>query len=297
MGDRPADLPEALGRRISDGSFTSGLSVAEFAACLELGLEPVGLAQGFCAMQWSTYAMGGAFARGIAPYGGGQGGYVENYQCPHGMVSGEHRVWGQNYQQTWIEDAWLKGFSSAYSRMLEEAQALGAHGVIGVVDTVGHLSDLGIIEFHLRGTAVSVPGATAPPTPWSTYLAGQRLVKVIEAGFAPVAIVAAVASVRVWAYCMTEYLMGGTAGFFGGASDPVEIAQIVAAQLTAREIVRSSARTQLHGDSLHGASVSVLEREFEKGDLEIQALLRGNRLRRFKEFDALAVPRATVRLS
>jgi hypothetical protein len=39
------------------------------------------------------------------------------------------------------------------------------------------------------------------------------------------------------------------------------------------------------------------EREFEKGDLEVEAVLRGNRIRRYKDFDPLPVPTPTVRLS
>jgi uncharacterized protein YbjQ (UPF0145 family) len=295
----PSDLPEAAERRLGHGAFSSGLSVADFAACLEMDLEPVGLVQGFCAMQWSSYAGGIGMRRGMTPYGGGQGGYVENYQCPHGMISGEHRMWGQNYQQTWIEAAWTEGFSSAYSRMLEEATALGAGGIVGVVDTQSSLSDAGIIEFHLLGTAVKLTGAPATTgAPWTTYLAGQRLAKLFEAGYAPVAVVAGVSSVRVWAYCMTEYLMGsGGASMWGQNTSPMEIEQVVRAQSAARAIARKSARDQLHGDSLHGADLQVMEREFEQGDVEIQTLLRGNRVRRFKEFEALPVPQPTVRLS
>ena len=51
------------------------------------------------------------------------------------MVSAEHRSWGQNYEQTWVEDAWTEGFTSSYSRMVEEATEAGAHGIVGVVDT------------------------------------------------------------------------------------------------------------------------------------------------------------------
>ncbi len=51
MPDAPSDLPEAAQRRFSQGSFSSGLSVSDFGACLDMGLEPVGLVQGFCAMQ------------------------------------------------------------------------------------------------------------------------------------------------------------------------------------------------------------------------------------------------------
>lgn len=292
------DLPEAARRRFAEGAFSSGLSVADFAACLEMGLEPVGLVQGFCAMQWGMFSLGGSLGRGPSPYGGSQGGYVQNYQCPHGMVSAEHRSWGQNYQQTWIEEPWHEGFASAYARMIEEAQALGAHGVVGVVDTENPLSDTGVIEFHLRGTAVRALGAPlSPHAPWSTFLAGQRLAKVFEAGYAPVAIVATVASIRVWSYCVTEYLMHGTGGVWSNAPGAVEIEQIVSAHTAARDLARARVRAQLRGDTLHGASLRVVTREFAEGDLEIQSRLSGNRVRRFQEFEPLAIARPTVRLS
>jgi uncharacterized protein YbjQ (UPF0145 family) len=294
-----SDLPEAAQRRLGEGAFSSGLSVNDFAACLEMGLEPVGLVQGFCAMQWGSYGVG-FMQRGMTPYGGAQGGYVENYQCPHvGMFGGEHRMWGQNYQQTWIETAWNEGFSSAYSRMLEEAGDVHADGIVGVVDSQSSLTEAGIIEFHLTGTAVKLKGAPAATTPpWTTYLAGARLAKLFEAGFAPVSIIANVSSIRVWAYCMTEYLMGGGGAFAVNQNfAPQEIDQIVRAQIAARTIARKAVHQQLHGDSLHGADLSVMEREFEGGDLEVQTLLRGNRVRRFKAFEALPVPQPTVRLS
>lgn len=291
------DLPEAAERRLKGGAFSSGLSVNEFAACLDMGLQPVGLVQGFCAMQWSTFGRG-MMQRGLNPYGGNQGGgYVENYQCPHGFVSNEHRMWGQNYQQTWVENAWYEGFSKAYTRMIEEAQAVGAHGIVGVSDTEAVIGEAGVVEYHLRGTAVKLIGAPEPTTtPWTTYLAGQVLAKVFEAGYAPVSIVATVSSIRVWAYCITEYLMGGSGGMWGNPNAS-EIDQVVRAHMHARQAARSSARALLYGDALHGAELAVSEREFEKGDIEVLALLKGNRIRRFKDFEALAVPQPTVRLS
>jgi hypothetical protein len=38
------------------------------------------------------------------------------------------------------------------------------------------------------------------------------------------------------------------------------------------------------------------ERELGQGDAELQCILRGNRVRRFKAFDPLPAPRPTVRL-
>ena len=105
--------------------------------------------------------------------------------APTGYVAAEHRSWGQNYEQPWIEQAWGQGFATAYDRMLEEAQTAGAHGVVGVIDTADRLG-------RPRGARVPAAGHRGPGhrrrpaagrrRPWTTYLAGQRLAKLIEAG-------------------------------------------------------------------------------------------------------------------
>ncbi len=279
-------------------AFSSGLSVADFAACLDMGLEPVGLVQGFCAMRSQPGVSPMGVAMGMTPYQASANDYVENYHCPHGFVSAEHRMWGQNYQQSWIERTWRQGFTSAYSRMVDEATALGAHGIVGVFDNVTPLVQDDIVEFTKRGTAVHLQCHTSSRAPWTRYLAGQRLAKSIEAGFAPVNVVAAVSSVRVWASCITEYLMEGPATMmYGTSNETIEIEQIVSARAAARELVRQYVRAQLQGDQLHGVELLMREHTFGHGDLEIQPVLRGNRVRRFKDFDALDVPRLTVSLS
>ena len=57
-GGPEGDLPEAALRRLESDSFSSGLTVPDFAACLDLGLQPVALVQGFCVMQWGWYGAG-----------------------------------------------------------------------------------------------------------------------------------------------------------------------------------------------------------------------------------------------
>jgi uncharacterized protein YbjQ (UPF0145 family) len=292
--------------------------VPDFAACLQMGLTPVCYVQGSCVMQWRWYGYGGS------PYGLGQwgaqsgqrGGYEQQYQCPHGFVSSEHRMWGQNIEQPWIEDAWRAGFGAALGRMVEEAGALGAHGVVGVTDSWHPLADLGVLEFHVRGTAVRVDGAPVSKgkpaaakrasgqgtgtdggrAPWTTYLAGQRLAKLIEAGYAPVAVVAAVAAVRVWASCITQYLAGGSTAMWGGQTSGSEITQVAEAQMAVRQLVRERVRGLLDSDSLHGAGMVTTAREIGEGDADLECILRGNRVRRFKEFEALPPPRPTVRI-
>jgi hypothetical protein len=298
MDAEPNDLPEAASRRFAEGAFTSGLTVPDFAACLQMGLEPVGFVQGFCVMQWQWYGMGSPYGTFGSPYGGNARGYSETWQCPHGFVSAEHRSWGQNYEQSWIEDAWRDGFTSAYERMIEEATSVGAHGVVGLIDASERLSDIGVLEFRVQGTAVKVKDG-APPAdgrPWTTYLAGQRLAKSVEAGFAPVSIAATVASVRVWAYCMTEYLTEGSTANWGYQTPASEIEQMSRAHMAVRRLARQQLRSGLDGDSIHGASMITTERELGQGDAELQCIMRGNRVRRFKKFDPLSPPRPTVRL-
>src|SRR5277367_6929222 len=70
-GGPQGDLPEAAVRRLESSTFSSGLSVPDFAACLDLGLQPVALVQGFCVMQWGWYGSGGTMG-GMSPYIGGQ---------------------------------------------------------------------------------------------------------------------------------------------------------------------------------------------------------------------------------
>jgi hypothetical protein len=301
--DRPgSDLPEAALRRLESSSFSSGLSVPDFAACLDLGLEPIALVQGFCVMQWGWYGgLGSGFGRTMSPYigvGGAQtpGAYSEIYRCPHGYVSAEHRTWGQNLEQPWVEEAWSGGYTTAYARMLEEAQTHGAHGIVGVEDRVSNVADTGTTEFHFLGTAVTVEDGPPPASgvPWSTYLAGQRLIKSIEAGFMPVAVVASLASVRIWAYCMTEYLMEGSTGW--GSAQPQLVDQVSKAHMAVRQLARKHVRQQLSGDQLHGARIDIVTRELSQGDEVIDCTLRGNRVRRFKDFDEIPLPTPTVRL-
>jgi Putative heavy-metal-binding len=300
MVDAAPDLPEAAGRRFAGGAFTSGLTVPDFAACLQMGLEPVGLVQGFCVMQWQWYGMGSPYGAFGVPSRGGTPGYSESWQCPHGFVSAEHRGWGQNYEQSWIEDAWKAGFGSAIRRMIEEAAAIGAHGIVGVVDTTQPLAGQNVLEFRAQGTAVVVEEGPPPAEgrPWTTYLAGQRLAKLVEAGYAPVSIAASVASVRVWANCITAYLTeGSNQGWAQRQSSGAEIEQTARAHMAVRRIARERVRSQLGVDSLHGASMSTSQRQLGEGDAELQCILRGNRVRPFKTFDPMPAPRPTVRLS
>jgi uncharacterized protein YbjQ (UPF0145 family) len=300
-GGPDGDVPEAAGRRFGSGAWSSGLSVVDFASCASMGMDPVGFVQGYAVMQWAWYT--GSYYGGLGGLGGppvaARGQYSEAWQCPHGFVGGEHRMYGFNYQQTWLEANWANGWSLAYHRMVEEAVALRAHGVIGVVDNMHHLPGTGAAEFQIRGTAVVVPGATPPPAPFTTFLAGQRLVKLIEAGFVPVSVAAALSSVQMVGYCMTHYQLAGTAGgtWSGGISGVNSITQVSRAQEAARHLARERIRGQLGGDTLHGATLEQFDHEVGEGDMNIQCIIKGTRVRQFKDFDPLPEAEPVVRLT
>lgn len=352
LGGYAGETPPEAGRRLRAGAFSSGLSVNDFAACLRMGLRPVALVQGFCAMQWSWYSMnspyayssvagrgalgggglggglfggtlgnmggtpgtvgggfGGAFntggyAAGGGRYGGYQGNYwgtqLSSYNCPHGFAyyGDEHRIFGENFEQPWKTQAWATGFNTAYKRMVDEAREAGAHGIIGIVDTTNTLTDNSIHEFHVYGTAVVAEGQ--PPAngqePWTTYLAGQRLAKLLEAGLVPVSLVASMASVRIWAVCVTEMMMHGSAmaGSYAGAG---EITQISDAQMQVRDLARDHVKTTLGADGLHGADLDVTWHDVAEGDFEVEAILRGTRVHRARDAEPLPPPELIVRMS
>lgn len=310
------ELPEAAGRRFAEGAWSSGLSVADFASCLEMGMDPVGYVQGYAVMQWSWYMATGGFGMrmgGLGALGGvgagwatarqRRGQYVEQWQCPHGFVSAEHRMYGANYELTWLEESWATGWGLAMGRMIDEAKALGATGVVGVVDDMRPLVGGTTVEFRASGTAVVVPDAPKPATPFSTYLSGQRLAKLIEAGFAPVSVVATLSAVRMLGYCITHYqLAGSNVGSWygagaGGVSGVGPVDQVNRAETAARRLARERVREQLGSDILHGATLERSEREIGEGDLSIQCTLKGTRVRRFKDFDPLPDAVPVVRLT
>ena len=305
-GDEPpAQVPATAVGRLGSGTFSSDLSVADFAACLEVGMEPVGFVQGFDAMRlanytsaWRSMSMMGGGA-GLFGTGGGMppgfNGYYQRWNCPHGyfMSGNDHRPWGANYEIVPSEAAWSAGFGRAYARMLDEARDAGAHGVIGVTNQLRPMFGGTVHEFHLTGTAVRIAGVGTPATPFTTYLSGQRLVKLIEAGFMPVSIVSTLVSVGVYASCVTVWASEGQ----GYSYQPGEITQVSAAVQSAVDLANARVAATLEGDILHGASMECGVREGGGGDRVIECTLHGNRVRRFRPFDPMDLPRPTVSLS
>jgi uncharacterized protein YbjQ (UPF0145 family) len=84
-------------------------------------------------------------------------------------------------------DALYRGYGTALSRMVTEAQAIGADGVVGVQLRVTHMENSNR-EFVALGTAVRAQSATRPASVFTTELAGQDVAKLLHAGWAPAGI-------------------------------------------------------------------------------------------------------------
>jgi hypothetical protein len=84
-------------------------------------------------------------------------------------------------------DALYRGYDTALARMVTEAQAMGADGIVGVRLSVEHLGQDNR-EFVALGTAVRGAGPVHSPRPFVTDLAGADVAKLLHAGWVPVSI-------------------------------------------------------------------------------------------------------------
>ena len=151
---------ERMKRDIARGFFTSDLSVNEFLLVKEAGFEPLGLVLGS-----SIYHIG--------------------YQ---------QAMWNQSMEMTVLTQAMYHARELAMTRMEEEADQLGADGVVGVRLTIGRYDwGVDLAEFIAVGTAVRHAGGElhrAPGgRPFTSDLSGQDFSTLLRAGYRPVGLV------------------------------------------------------------------------------------------------------------
>jgi uncharacterized protein YbjQ (UPF0145 family) len=151
---------ERMKKDIARGFFTSDLSVNEFLLVKEAGFEPLGLVLGS-----SIYHIGFQQAN-----------------------------WNQNQEMQVLTQAMYHARELAMTRMEEEADQLGADGVVGVRLTIGRYEwGADLAEFIAVGTAVKHAGGElhrAPDgRPFTSDLSGQDFSILLRAGYRPVALV------------------------------------------------------------------------------------------------------------
>ena len=151
---------ERMRQDIARGFFTSDLSVNEFLLVKEAGFEPLGLVLGS-----SIYHIGF-----------------------------QQAAWNQNMEMRVLTQAMYHARELAMTRMEEEADQLGADGIVGVRLTIGRY-DWGadMAEFIAVGTAVRHASGElqrAPSgRPFTSDLSGQDFSTLLRAGYRPVGLV------------------------------------------------------------------------------------------------------------
>ncbi len=158
LDDLPQHARERLAEMREHHFFTSDLSVNEFLLVREAGFQPLGLVMGS-----SIYHIG--------------------YQAISGTAE----------ELVTLTQALYSARELAMARMEEEADALGADGIVAVRLTLNiHAWGANVIEFMAIGTAVKSdkPGFRgADNRPFTSDLSGQDFWTLLEAGYRPVAFV------------------------------------------------------------------------------------------------------------
>jgi uncharacterized protein YbjQ (UPF0145 family) len=163
-GDLPVHARERLsimrGDATHQGLFTSDLSVNEFLLVREAGFDPVGLVVGS-----SIYHIGFQFSG-----------------------------WRQNMEVNVLSQAMYHARGLAMTRMEEEANALGADGIVGVrLEITRYEWGESMAEFVAIGTAIrsrsGQPFRNVAGRPFTSDLSGQDFWTLLRAGYRPVGMV------------------------------------------------------------------------------------------------------------
>jgi len=223
-GAVPADLPahaverlrEMRGSRGHKALWTSDLSVDEFILIKKAGFEPVGLVVGS-----SIYHIG--------------------YQ---------QSAWSKNMEMDVLSQAMYHARELAMNRMEEEADALGADGIVGVRLDVGRYEwGESLAEFIAIGTAVRSADGTSHRTvhnkPFTSDLSGQDFYKLLAIGYRPTGL--------VMGSCVYHVAHQGLRGFFKTAGQNVEMDNYTQALYDARELAQE--RMQAEAEHLQAEGV------------------------------------------
>jgi uncharacterized protein YbjQ (UPF0145 family) len=167
-------LPPAVAARAErwspDGVRTSLLDVASFAGARSAGLQPLGEVMGCTVVHLGWQGWGGC-------------GYYGYGAAPRTVTSGSRSRFSGFAPYV---DALRGAYDAAVGRLLAEAVAMRAHGVVGVRLTETHVS--GGREFLALGTAVRADTAVFLERPFVTELDGNDVAALLHAGWVPAAL-------------------------------------------------------------------------------------------------------------
>jgi uncharacterized protein YbjQ (UPF0145 family) len=274
-------IPLAAERRLRElgeqgGSFTSDLSVGDFALCHQLGLRPLSQVMGS-----SIYQVGYQSAPWPSMMGG-----------------------GMMFELETLSRAWNEVRERALGRLAQEAAHVGADAVVGVELRTGeHDFAENAIEYVVMGTAVAGRGARAAgrSEPILTELSVGDYAKLAQAGIEPLGVVAWSSAFFVAASYYTTQMLGA-----GGFARNQELGEFTQGVYSARETVvgRMSAQAARLNASgvvgvriIHGIRrISLGGGRYERGGLMVTFHAIGTAIREAADA-AFAAPQTIVDLT
>jgi uncharacterized protein YbjQ (UPF0145 family) len=190
----PAAARERIARQAASGTRSSLFSTAAAAAAQSAGLIAVGEVFGCLVMNlgWAGIGCGWYGSRTtMSTFGRGYPSTTPNWgltSMPRSPVTTSGRA-GRNSGMKPYVTAVETGWYGALGRLLAEAKALGAHGVVGITITRKRLQNQ-VWEFTALGTAVRSIDPVLAPRPaggavWSTDLSAEDTASAILSGFMP----------------------------------------------------------------------------------------------------------------
>src|SRR5690349_9882786 len=216
-------LPQAARQRLSGmrgteekrGLFTSDLSINEFMLVRESGFVPLGLVMGS-----SIYHIGFQF-------------------------SGVY----QNQEMTVLTQAMYQARELAMTRMEEEADVLGADGIVGVRLEVSRYEwGEGLAEFMAIGTAIKHRSGehyrTPDNRPFTSDLNGQDFWTLLRTGYRPISL--------VMGTCVYHVAHQGFRQWFKQVGQNVEMQNYTQALYDARELSLSRMQAEAEAEGAEG---------------------------------------------
>ncbi len=267
MADTPAsqpDLPQSARSRLAESRggagkrelFTSDLSVNEFLLIREAGFDPLGLVLGS-----SIYHIGFQFT-----------GYF------------------RNQEMAVLTQAMYHARELAMTRMEEEADLLGADGIVGVrLDVNRYEWGSHLAEFMAIGTAIRHRAGdryrTPNDRPFTSDLNGQNFWTLLNAGYRPVSL--------VMGTCVYHVAHQGLAQSLGQMGRNVEMQNYTQALYDARELALSRMQAEAEAAQAEGiVGAQVKESSHGWGSHVIEYFAVGTAITSIS--DEHAVPKPTL---
>jgi uncharacterized protein YbjQ (UPF0145 family) len=226
---------------------------------------------------------------------GWAGGYQQTYVCQHAMYG---HMPGYNFEDLWYERGLTEAYTIAIDRLREEADLLGAHGVVGVRYQSRRLplaTSAPVIEIRMVGTAIRREGAPLLSEPFTSHLSGQQFAKLMDTGWVPGALVVGVGAIRSYGGCVVG---DGTSSGFNQYAAGEFVQRSEAIQHCRRFAVdRLQTHATGYGERVVGVDVAAQFHSTMEDTMLVENVMLGTTVRRYRNIEDPQPARVTVGLA